>query len=153
TRDLLVSAAGKKMRLWTPAGELVREFIDHPATIADLAWKPGADQLASCSYGGVWLWDVDRPEAVRRLEWKGRALRRAWRRGGAFLRHGDQTAEVHYGSLATGEPLGMAGYPLKVRQLAWDPRGRFLATGGGDAITVWDCTPPGPENTTPLQLP
>lgn len=29
---------------------------------------------------------------------------------------------------------------------------RFLATGGGSVVTVWDCSGKGPENTTPLQL-
>jgi WD40 repeat protein len=46
----------------------------------------------------------------------------------------------------------MGGYAAKVRQLAWDPSGRLLATGGGETIIVWDCKPPGPENTAPLEL-
>ena len=34
--------------------------------------------------------------------------------------------------------------PGQVRQLSWNPTGKYLATGGGDRVTVWDCTPPGP---------
>jgi WD40 repeat protein len=46
----------------------------------------------------------------------------------------------------------MWGYPTKVRELAWDSSSRFLATGGGSAITVWDCGGKGPEGSRPLQL-
>jgi len=46
----------------------------------------------------------------------------------------------------------MAGYPMKVRELAWDATGILLATGGGTAVTVWDCSGKGPEGTTPHSL-
>jgi WD40 repeat protein len=150
--DLLASAAGRKLRLWSGDGRPLRAYPDHPATVADLAWRPGTTELASAAYGGVWLWRPDADEPARRLEWKGSVLALAWSPAGDRLAHGNQDASVHYWVLKRGEDLQMAGYPLKVRELAWDPTGRYLATGGGEVVTVWDCAGSGPEGTTPLSL-
>src|SRR4051794_22500537 len=40
TVNLLASAAGKKLRLWNLDGTMIREYPDHPSTIADIRWKP-----------------------------------------------------------------------------------------------------------------
>jgi WD40 repeat protein len=149
--DVLASAAGKKLRLWSADGKMLREYPDHPATISDLKWRPRTEELTSAAYGGVALWSIQKSEPTRRLEWKGSVLALAWAPGGDRLAHGNQDATVHYWILASGQDLQMAGYPMKVREVAWDPTGTYLATGGGgDAVTVWDCTPPGPEDSTPL---
>jgi WD40 repeat protein len=46
----------------------------------------------------------------------------------------------------------MRGFASKVRQLAWHRASRWLATGGGPTISVWDCSGRGPEGRTPLLL-
>ncbi|MCP9487666.1 MAG: hypothetical protein MSC30_17610 [Gaiellaceae bacterium MAG52_C11] len=46
----------------------------------------------------------------------------------------------------------MSGFERKVAQLAWDSTGRWLATGGGTSIAVWDCVGKGPEGRKPRQL-
>jgi WD40 repeat protein len=46
----------------------------------------------------------------------------------------------------------MSGYQTKVRELAWDKDSRFLASGGGEIITVWDVSGKGPRGRTPMQL-
>jgi WD40 repeat protein len=40
-----------------------------------------------------------------------------------------------------------------VRELSWDFTGRFLATGGGPTVCVWDCAGKGPEGSTPKMMP
>jgi WD40 repeat protein len=150
--DLLVPAAGKKMRLWSADGKMVREYPDHLATIADLAWRPKTEELTSATYGRVALWSMQNSTPTRTLEWKGSILKLAWSADGSHLAHGNQDASVHYWIMASGQDLQMAGYPLKVREVAFDPTGAYLATGGGDIVTVWDCRPPGPEGTTPLSF-
>jgi WD40 repeat protein len=151
--DRLASAAGKKLRLWSSDGTLLCDYPDQAATIADVAWRPGSNELASATYGGVTLWSMEASqEAVRRLEWRGSVLKMAWTADGARLAHGNQDATVHYWILSSGQDMEMAGYPMKVRELCWDPTGTYLATGGGDAVTVWDCAPPGPENSEPLSF-
>ena len=130
-RRLLASAAGKKLRLWDSAGQLKRELPAHPSTIADLQWKPGEPLLVSIAYGQLAGWSPEKPEPVRRYEWSGSMLAVAWSPDGKFLATGDQDATVHFWILKTGKDLQMAGYQTKVRELSWDQRSRYLATGGG----------------------
>jgi WD40 repeat protein len=150
--QVLASAAGKKLKLWSPTGELVREYPDHPSTILDIGWKPGAGNLlASAAYGKLQLWMPDRADAVQKFEWKGSMLVLAWAPAGTYIATGDQDRTVHFWNLRSGDDLMMSGYPLKVREISWDASSRYLATGGGDLPTVWDCSGTGPEGTTPIQ--
>jgi WD40 repeat protein len=148
----LASGACKKLKLWSPTGELLRDYPDHPSTILDLGWKPGnAPLLASVAYGKLQLWMPDKPDAVQKFEWKGSMLVLSWATAGTYIATGDQDKTVHFWNLRTGDDLMMSGYPTKVRELSWDASSRYLATGGGDMPCVWDCSGTGPEGTTPLQ--
>ncbi len=151
-KPILASAAGRKLKLWNAAGDLVREYPDHQSTISGIQWKPRVRQLASITYGGVTLWDPQQSEAVRRLEWKGSSLVIAWSPDGKYIATGDQDSTVHFWIMSTGEDLQMYGYPTKVRELSWDATSRYLATGGGENITVWDCSGRGPAGTRPISL-
>jgi WD40 repeat protein len=140
------------VRLWGADGALLREWTDHTSTVADLAWKPGRRELAVAAYGGLTLYDPERDEPRARHTWKGSTLVIAWSPDGKYVATGDQDSTVHFWFSATGQDLQMWGYPTKVRELAWDPGSRFLATGGGPEVTVWDCAGKGPEGTRALQL-
>ena len=54
--------------------------------------------------------------------------------------------------MSTGDDLQMSGYPTKVRELSWDATSRYLATGGGQEVSVWDCSGRGPAGTKPITL-
>ena len=149
---LLATAAGRKLKLWTKDGEFVREYPDHSNTIAAIAWKIEAEELVSACYGQLQFWTPDKSEVVRTFSWKGSMLSLAWSPDGRYLCHGNQDATVHFWIVKTGKELQMWGYPTKVRELAWDHRSRYLATGGGSDITVWDCSGKGPANTKPTVL-
>lgn len=149
---LLATAAGRKLTLWSSEGERLLEYPDHPATIAAIAWRRGAEELVSACYGQLQLWAPDSPRSTRALAWKGSMLSLAWSPDGRYLCHGNQDATVRFWILATGQDLQMSGYPTKVRELAWESRSRYLATGGGTAITIWDCSGKGPADTTPAEL-
>ncbi len=148
----LVSAAGKKMRLWDSTGQLKREFPDHPSTITDVKWRPGGVELASTAYGKLQLWNPEQTQPMRVFEWKGSMLTLAWNPDGRYIATGDQDCTVHFWIMKTGRDLQMSGYPNKVRELSWDHKGRYLATGGGPIPCVWDCAGKGPEGTSPLML-
>ncbi len=150
--QLLASAAGKKLRLWSPTGDLVHEYPDHPSTILDIDWQPGGGPLASVAYGKLQLWLPGQNEAVQKFEWKGSMLVLAWSPNGQYIATGDQDRTVHFWIVASGEDLMMSGYPTKVREISWDAASRYLATGGGDLPCIWDCSGPGPEGRAPLQL-
>lgn len=151
--NILATAAGKKVRLWNrKTGEQLREYADHGGTVADVAWRPGTNLLAVAAYGAVSVYDPAQPDAVRKYEWKGSALKLAWAPNGGMLAHGNQDASVHFWYADSGKELHMSGYPSKVRELSWDFSSRFLGTGGGDAVCVWDCSGKGPEGTQPNML-
>jgi WD40 repeat protein len=149
---LLATAAGRRLKVWSKDGELVREYPDHPNTIAAIAWKRGAEDLVSACYGQLQFWVPDKAESIRTFSWKGSMLSLAWSPDGRYLCHGNQDATVHFWIVKTGKDLQMWGYPIKIRELAWDYRSRYLATGGGSSITVWDCSGKGPANTKPTVL-
>jgi len=151
---ILATAAGKKVRLWDPkTGEQLCEYANHGGTVADLAWRPGTNTLAVAAYGAVSVYDPAEADAVRQYEWKGSALKLAWAPNGGMVAHGNQDSSVHFWYADSGKELHMSGYPSKVRELSWDFTSRFLATGGGDAVCVWDCGgKQGPEGTQPNML-
>ena len=149
-KPILASAAGRKLKLWNAVGDFVREYPDHQSTISGIQWRPRVGQLASIAYGGVTLWDPQQAEAVRRLEWIGSSLVIAWSPDGKYIATGDQDSTVHFWIMSTENDLQMSGYPTKVRELSWDATSRYLATGGGQEVTVWDCSGRGPAGTSPL---
>lgn len=149
---LLATAAGRKLKVWTKDGKLLREYRDHPNTIAAIAWKTGAEELVSACYGQLQFWTPEELEPHRTFSWKGSMLSLAWSPDGRYLCHGNQDATVHFWIIRSGKELQMRGYPTKVRELAWNHRSRYLATGGGSSITVWDCSGNGPANTKPAVL-
>jgi WD40 repeat protein len=148
----LATAAGRKLKLWDKEGRLVCAYPDHPNTIASLVWKNDSDELVSACYGKVQFWRPEKPESHRTFFWKGSMLSLAWSPDGRYLCHGNQDATVHFWVVKSGKELQMWGYPTKVRELAWNHHSRYLATGGGSSVTVWDCSGKGPANTKPIEL-
>jgi WD40 repeat protein len=69
-----------------------------------------------------------------------------------MLAHGNQDSTVHFWYTETAEDLQMSGYATKVRELSWNPTSRYLATGGGPAVCVWDCGGTGPAGSRPQML-
>ncbi|MCU0247346.1 MAG: hypothetical protein MUC42_12280 [Bryobacter sp.] len=155
--DFLAAAAGKKLRLWDfrdPAepGKLLHAFPDQESTIADIAWKPGENVLATCGYNGLTFWSPFQDTPVRRFDWKGSMLKLAWSPDGKYIATGNQDSTIQFWIIATGKELQMWGYRSKIRELAWDCRSRFLASGGSATGVVWDCSGKGPAGTKPVLL-
>lgn len=150
--DWLVSAAGRKLRLWDSSGQLIREYADANSTITDIKWRHDGAQFAISAYNGLVLYDPLEAEALRRFEWQGSTLTLEWSPDGKYIATGDQDSTVHFWITATGKDLQMWGYETKVLELAWSFNSRYLATGGGTQVVVWDCSGKGPANTRPLML-
>ncbi len=151
---LLASAAGRKLRIWNPEGELIAEYGDFPSTIAALCWRSDGKAVGIGCYGGVQLFRIGESEPYQNMVWKGSILALAWSPNSRYVAAGSQEATVNFWKLPLrhGEELNMSGYATKVRELAWDKNSRFLATGGGEIITVWDVSGKGPAGTRPRQL-
>lgn len=155
--DKLAAAAGKVARVWNSYGAYDEWGFSTPAqagTVTDVGWRPGSQQLAVLGYGAANVYDLASGGAVTHIfAWKGSPLALAWSPDGSVLAHGNQDATVHFWYANSGKDLQMSGYPSKVRELSWDASGRYLATGGGPMVCVWDCGgPKGPEGTQPAML-
>lgn len=151
----LAVAAGKFVELWdfsTPgAAQRRHSWGPHAATVTDLAWQAGG-KLAVASYGGVSLWHPDKATLQRHLPFKGSLLALAVSPNGRYYATGNQDGTVHLWYADTGHDLEMNGYPTKVRELAWDPKSRYVATGGATEVTIWDMRGRGPAGSKPLVL-
>ena len=150
--DCLVSAAGRKLRLWSGSGDLIREYPDAKSTITDIKWRYDGKQFAISAYNGVVLYDPAEAQPLRRFEWQGSTLALEWSPDGKYIATGDQDSTVHFWITDTGQDLQMWGYETKVLELAWSFNNRYLATGGGTQAVIWDCSGKGPENTRPMML-
>lgn len=149
-----VTAAGKKLRLWTAAGDLLQDYPDQPSTIAALCLRPDNEAVGVGSYGGVRLYRCVEREPYEDLNWKGSIIEISWSPNGRFVAAASQERTINFWRLPfrPGEQLAMSGYPVKVRALAWDKDSRYLATGGGELITIWDVSGKGPAGTKPILL-
>jgi len=87
-----------------------------------------------------------------RLDWKCSMLGVAWSRDGRFVASGAQDGTVHFWRLSSGKDSMMTGYATKPTALAWSADSRWLATGGGETITVWPFDGRGPERRAPRSL-
>ena len=159
TGTLLATAAGRTLQLWDAAGRLLQQYPAQASTIAALQWAPRTVQvrhatsvLTTAAYGKVMLWTPEHSEPLIQFAWKGSILTLAWSPDRRYLVHGNQDATVHCWVLANGKDAQMWGYPTKVRELAWDHTSRYLASGGGPVVVVWDYTGKGPQGSKPLML-
>jgi WD40 repeat protein len=151
TSAILATAAGRTLSLWSAQGELSHQYR-HDSTIQDIQWRPGGRDLVMAAYGGIAFLHPERTDKVRQFKWQGAAWVLACSPDGKYVATGDQDSTIHFWEARTGKDLQMWGYPTKVRELAWDSRSRYLASGGSATVIVWDCSGRGPEGTTPIQL-
>jgi len=148
----LAAAAGKLLRVWSAAGQVVYESADHASTIADIGWSPSGKELALAAYNGVTVHAPDAVTPPRKYPWKGSSLVLAWSPTAKFIATGEQDSTVHFWHVESGEDAQMWGFPTKVLELAWHHSGNCLATGGSDTVMLWDCSEPGPEGREPRAL-
>jgi WD40 repeat protein len=152
---LLALGAGNKVTLWnetgSPAGEPAGEAIKFPKIVTEVAWIMGGTTLAVATSTGISLRKEDGSEG-RAFPSRDPILNMAFSPSGKWLMTGNQDCSVHVWNTDSGDEKHMRGFAAKVRQLAWHRASRWLATGGGLTISVWDCSPPGPEGRQPLLL-
>jgi WD40 repeat protein len=149
-----VTAAGKKLRLWSATGKLIQDYYEQPSTIAAVCLRPDNEGVGIGIYGGIRLYRFAELEPYEDLQWKGSIIDVRWSPNRRFVAASSQERTINFWRLPfrPGQQLTMSGYPSKVRELAWDEESRYLATGGCELITVWDVSGKGPAGTRPIQL-
>jgi WD40 repeat protein len=148
----LATAAGRKLRVWSTAGEALVETEPMASTVSALAWRADGTAVAATCYGGVHICPFVPGAKARHLAWKGSLISLAWSPDAKVIACGSQDNSVHFWRQATGQDSMMSGYAFKPKALAWDSESKLLATSGDATATLWDFRGKGPEGTRPIQL-
>jgi len=152
TGEFVAAASGPVVRIFDAEGNPHLETEDHESTIAAMQWSSDGSRIATASYGGLHVWAVAEGARSRNFPWKGSLISLAWSPGDKVIACGTQECGVRFWRLSSGGASEMKGYPQKPRSLAWDSRGRWLATAGAPIVLIWDFSGRGPEGTRPIQL-
>ena len=152
--QFLAVGAGRILTLWTATGVVVHTWKNHRSTLAALCWRHDSRKLAAACYGGVTVYNPVSGQTDELLPWKTSLLSLAWSPDGRWVVAGTQDLSVQIWPqpFKLGDELAMSGYPGKVRELVWHRGSRYLATGGGEQVMVWDCGGDGPAGTEPRML-
>ncbi|MEM7561341.1 MAG: WD40 repeat domain-containing protein, partial [Planctomycetota bacterium] len=150
-RNVLATAAGRHLKLWNDRREVFYESSEHASTIADVGWNPDGSAVAVAAYYGVTLHVPGKQSQPRKYSWKGSSLALAWSPNSKYIATGEQDSTVHFWFMKSGGDAQMWGFPTKVLELSWDATGRWLATGGGATVCLWDCSGKGPTGRKPRQ--
>ena len=150
-RNVLATAAGRHLKVWNDKREPFYESSEHASTIADVGWNPDGSGIAAAAYNGITLHVPGRQRRPRKYTWKGSSLVLAWSPDAKYIATGEQDSTVHFWHVKSGEDAQMWGFPTKVLELSWDSSGRWLATGGGESVCLWDCSGKGPAGRKPRQ--
>ena len=153
--SLIAASAGRTVFVMNAAtGAIEHRLSEHKSTVCDIAWNPRSPrELTSVCDGGARLWRVGETKPFGHFDWGGASLIVTWSPDGRWVVTGDQTPSVHLYDVRRKHPLHIQGYEFKVKTLAWEGNGEWLASGGSASITVWPCTgKKGPEGVKPIQL-
>ena len=149
---LLACSAGKFLHLFTGAGEKIRA-LPHPSTVTGIAFDSKGKRIAVSHYNGASLWfTASTSETPTSLEWKGSHTGIALHPNGEALVTTMQENALHGWSLPEKKHMRMSGYPAKTESLGFTKSGRWLATGGADAIVLWPFFGGGPMGKAPMEL-
>lgn len=150
----LAIGAGRSLTVCQAGDEIVHTWKNHQSTVAAVCWRHDGKKLAAACYGGVSVYHPDTGQMEERLPWKTSLLSLAWSPDCRWVVAGTQDLSVQIWPqpFKLGDELAMSGYEGKVRELAWHHSSRYLATGGGVEIMVWDCAGAGPSGTSPRIL-
>jgi len=143
-------AAGKRARVYREDGSEAFSCDDHASTVSGLAFC--REQLGTSCYGAVAFWNAETGALEQRLSYKSSLLGLVISSDAKIAACATQESSVHFWRRTSGRDAEMSGYEVKPTALAFDARSRWLATGGGKQICVWDFSGRGPEGSRPLLL-
>ena len=144
----LAASCSRRVHAYGADGAEVWRSDDHPSTVSAIAWS-GAGELATACYGRVTFFEAATGELRQKMEWQGSLVSMVLSPDGGIVACGSQDNSVHFWRRSTERDSEMFGYPAKPSALAFDDTNTLLATGGGEAVTVWSFRGKGPEGTKP----
>ena len=144
----LAASCSRQVHAYGADGARIWRSADHPSTVSAIAWSE-TEELATACYGRVTFFDASTGKPRQKLEWTGSLVSMVLSPDGDIVACGSQDNSVHFWRRSTEQDSMMSGYPAKPSALAFDDTGTLLATGGGEAVTVWSFLGGGPEGTRP----
>lgn len=144
----LAASISRRVHVYGADGHEAWCSSEHPSTVSVIAWSD-TEEFATACYGRVSFFDGSSGAIRQKLEWKGSLVSMVLSPGGDVVACGSQDNSVHFWRRSTAQDSMMSGYPGKPSALAFDATGTLLATGGGEAVTVWSFQGGGPEGTRP----
>ena len=144
----LALSCSRQVHVYSADGAEAWRSEDHPSTVSAIVWS-NAEELATACYGRVSFFEAATGKLRQKLEWQGSLVSMVLSPDGGIVVCGSQDNSVHFWRRSTGNDSMMSGYPAKPSALAFDSTGTLLATGGGEAVTVWSFQGRGPEGTRP----
>lgn len=114
----IATTVGRRVSVWTAAGEPVGTSDEHASTVADIAWQPDGARIATAAYGGVAYLTPTAGGPTDHVPLKGSSLVLGWQPQAKYLACGNQDATVLFVLVEAGDTLQMWGFPAKVLALA-----------------------------------
>jgi WD40 repeat protein len=149
---LLACSAGKNLHLFNADGTKLRS-LSHPSTVTGIAFDSKGKRIAASHYNGASLWFTgSNAETPMLLEWKGSHTGVTLHPNGEALVTSMQENALHGWSLPEKKHMRMSGYPVKTESFGFTKSGRWLATGGAEAIVLWPFFGGGPMGKAPMEL-
>ncbi len=149
---MIACSAGRQAYLFDAAGEKLKTLA-HPSTVTGLAFDARGKRLAASHYNGASVWfTASKSDNARLLEWKGSHTGIAMHPAADAVVTAMQENALHGWRLADTQHMRMTGYPAKPESLGFTRNGKWLASGGADAIVLWPFFGGGPMGKPPLEL-
>ena len=151
--ELLATATGKTVSLWTASGDKVHAFAPAASTAVALAFdKPGMD-IGVALNGEIAVHRIEKMRyETRRYKWPAACLTVNFSGNGRFIASGMADGSLHFWNRSTGKDSQMRGYDGKVVLVGWSDNSRYLASSAGNEVVLWDFSGRGPEGTRPIVL-
>jgi len=151
--EILATAAGKSVTLWTPLGEKIHAFAPAATSAVALAFdRPGTD-LGVALNGELAVHRIEKSRyETRRYKWPAACLTVNFSGNGRFLASGMADGSLHFWNRSTGKDSQMRGYDGKLELVGWSDNSRYLASSAGNEVVLWDFSGKGPEGTRPIVL-
>jgi WD40 repeat protein len=149
---LLACSVGKNLHLFNADGAKLRSLA-HPSTVTGIVFDAKGKRIAASHYNGASLWFTgSNAETPMLLEWKGSHTGITLHPNGEALVTSMQENALHGWSLPEKKHMRMSGYPAKTESFGFTKSGRWLATGGAEAIVLWPFFGGGPMGKAPMEL-
>lgn len=134
------------------AGKTWAAELEHASTVGGLAFDAKGNRLAVTHYGGATVWERGKRRwKPSRYVWKGSHGAVSFSPNGKFVITSMQENALHGWRLRDKRHFAMAGYPAKIKSLAWVGDTPYLATSGAEETVCWPFDGPvGPQGRSAM---